>query len=1191
VVLKRPSEYFKKEKLSVNDSVQELVKTPELNTFSDAFESFKNNLSKIEVLSEFSETLDNYRVNIERVNHLSDKVEDIQTEIQNLLNKEDLDRAMMSQLLVVEQSIRDVQSKVKGINEKNLVEIRLDVAGLTETVNEFLENDVPKYKKLVVESELRTNNRYNELENNINLTLEGIGEFVDKKYDELTENLQGINKESLASIIEDFKSLDRIVLQLKDQDIPKYKGFIVETERKTESKLNEFQDKLDETFFEFDSKLNQTVNQSLEIFDEKVDNKINNLQDSIQKIDEKFGELKEQEIPKYRSFIVETERKTESKLNQFDEKLDETVNSILKKIDLIEGDKTDLVDVVNKRIKEIKNIRDYVFEDLKTGEEYKNQISKKVADLEVEIIRNESHIKVQNKNLEQIQENVRSAIQKLNLEELEKKNYELGKKVKYLEEIFEKFSEKEILTENIIIEPPSIDNKDPLTPLDQNFVTLEQLQQHYRLFINRIQQQLATIGGGGETRLEFLDDVDRNSAKQNGYVLQYNSSVGKFIGTSYVPGSGGTGEISIQKDGYPVGTAVTVLNFSGAGISTITAVSGIATITITGGGTESYWISTNVGINTLSNVGIGTTNPTSRLTVSGDGFFTGVVTASSFSGITTSMVIGLSTVSLTGDYNDLTNKPTSLSSFTNDVGFITTYTETDTLNSVTNRGNSTSNGISVGILTASSGNFSGAYVSGNLGIGTTNPQTKLEIDGVLGFGTVHYYMDPSQVFTNIRIGDESTGGNLTPGVAGYFYGYNNIFMGVFAGAATTIGYDNIFLGASAGRNNTTGGHNNFFGNSAGRSNTTGFSNNFFGQIAGSYNTTGCSNNFFGNGAGSYNTTGSFNSFFGRYSGNYNTIGSKNNFFGAYTGLSTSASNKVILGSGYDYSSFFDAPNTTKDTQFAVGVRTDANPSKYWIVGNENFNIGMGTTNPTSKLTVTGDVLVSGILTASSGNFSDIVTSSGLSISGVSTLGIVTSGDIFSTGIITATSFYGSGLNLTDTRIGISSGGSVLGTAGTINFTGTGISTIIVSSGIATINIPATVRNTSSTIAYEGQTIFPCSYTIGYVEVYFNGSKLSSTQYTAPDGANIILVEPASANDIVETIGYTGILKLYASKTILTEVSSDGLTFYTGKAAVGVTTTDPYWTIRRSLFSTAGIVTSVGIARNVSWINRSTATYV
>jgi len=47
---------------------------------------------------------------------------------------------------------------------------------------------------------------------------------------------------------------------------------------------------------------------------------------------------------------------------------------------------------------------------------------------------------------------------------------------------------------------------------------------------------------------------------------------------------------------------------------------------------DNRWGYTTVGISTLSNVGIGTTNPTSALTVSGNGNFTGIVTASSFSG-------------------------------------------------------------------------------------------------------------------------------------------------------------------------------------------------------------------------------------------------------------------------------------------------------------------------------------------------------------------------------------------------------------------------------------------------------------------------------------------------------------------------------------------------------------------------------
>ena len=80
---------------------------------------------------------------------------------------------------------------------------------------------------------------------------------------------------------------------------------------------------------------------------------------------------------------------------------------------------------------------------------------------------------------------------------------------------------------------------------------------------------------------------------------------------------------------------------TGAGVTLITAGSGISvdqstgnvTITATGGG-SSQWVTTAAGIHTLSNVGIGTTNPTNALTVTGDGTFTGKIV----SGLTSSII-------------------------------------------------------------------------------------------------------------------------------------------------------------------------------------------------------------------------------------------------------------------------------------------------------------------------------------------------------------------------------------------------------------------------------------------------------------------------------------------------------------------------------------------------------------------------
>lgn len=82
----------------------------------------------------------------------------------------------------------------------------------------------------------------------------------------------------------------------------------------------------------------------------------------------------------------------------------------------------------------------------------------------------------------------------------------------------------------LLAEPSSTKNQDPLTPLDQNFMTVEAFQKHYRLFLERIQQQLSTIGGGGEVRLEFLDDVYRDSVKRHNKFLRYNSNIKKWEG-------------------------------------------------------------------------------------------------------------------------------------------------------------------------------------------------------------------------------------------------------------------------------------------------------------------------------------------------------------------------------------------------------------------------------------------------------------------------------------------------------------------------------------------------------------------------------------------------------------------------------------------------------------------------------------
>jgi hypothetical protein len=83
----------------------------------------------------------------------------------------------------------------------------------------------------------------------------------------------------------------------------------------------------------------------------------------------------------------------------------------------------------------------------------------------------------------------------------------------------------------LLAEPSNVkQNNDPLTPLNQKFATLDDLQKHYSTFLSRIQQQISTLGGGGETKLRYLDDVvgvATNSGAYDGKYLQWNSTANR----------------------------------------------------------------------------------------------------------------------------------------------------------------------------------------------------------------------------------------------------------------------------------------------------------------------------------------------------------------------------------------------------------------------------------------------------------------------------------------------------------------------------------------------------------------------------------------------------------------------------------------------------------------------------------------
>ena len=278
----------------------------------------------------------------------------------------------------------------------------------------------------------------------------------------------------------------------------------------------------------------------------------------------------------------------------------------------------------NDKTKDVQMITEHVKSDWRSGYK-KEEISKEdILQEEINAVRNkknslrkvDGYIASINENYTQLKKDIFQELSQDFLHNIPS----LEKKINRVLEIYD------VVQEGLLNQPPETQTQDPLTPLDQQFVTADDLDAHYKLFINRIQEQIATIGGGGEVRLKWLDDIvgiATNASAYDGQFLKYDHSIEKFV---FETVSGvGTGSQGIQ------GTT------GSQGIQGIQGPSGV------GGGGTGYFEQTAAGIHTTSSVGIGTTADSAySLLVEGDARITGILT------------VGPASVTIDGINNEVT---------------------------------------------------------------------------------------------------------------------------------------------------------------------------------------------------------------------------------------------------------------------------------------------------------------------------------------------------------------------------------------------------------------------------------------------------------------------------------------------------------------------------------------------------------
>lgn len=140
-----------------------------------------------------------------------------------------------------------------------------------------------------------------------------------------------------------------------------------------------------------------------------------------------------------------------------------------------------------------------------------------------------------------------------------------------------------------------------------------------------------------------------------------------------------------------------------------------------------------------------------------------------------------------------------------------------------------------------------------------------------------------------------------------------------------------------------------------------------------------------------------------------------------------------------------------------------------------------------------------------------------------------------------------------------------------------------------VGIDTTVRTLDSYTATEGQTNFTISTgQYDFVDVYLNGARLISTEYTISSGI-VTLLSPAELDDEIILISYysASLASLPKEYTLRHDYVSPYS--YCGKAIVGSLETQNVWTITRIEILSDGS-TSVTTATNVDWTNRLTHTY-
>jgi hypothetical protein len=253
---------------------------------------------------------------------------------------------------------------------------------------------------------------------------------------------------------------------------------------------------------------------------------------------------------------------------------------------------------------------------------------------------------------------------------------------------------------------------------------------------------------------------------------------------------------------------------------------------------------------------------------------------------------------------------------------------------------------------------------------------------------------------------------------------------------------------------------------------------------------------------------------------------------------------------YDGSTWLNTTPSASDQADITAVAADAtdigtvasNIADVNTVAGNNTNITTVATNDSNITTVAG---VSSNVTTVAGISSNVTTVAGISSNVTTVAGISSDVSAVSSNIsaiTNASNNIDSINNFGDTYF-VSATEPASPTEGDLWFD-TSTDTMKVYNGSAWQNAGSSVNGVENSVehtATSGQTSFAATYDAGFVQVYLNGVRLDAADYTATDGANIVLDTGATAGDTVYIQSFGTFELANIEINDMTDVNTTGVT--------------------------------------------------